>query len=197
MGDYFVAIGDSFTAGIGDEVEGIELRSWAEHFAHLYASDIQYANLAKRGLITKEIRAGQLEKALDLQPTMVSIIAGANDILKGRWNQEEYKTEMTLMIDEIAKSGATILIGTLPDFTVRIPMPEEHKQLIHQQLLDANEIIHSLSEKFDTYIFDFWNHPLSKDDTFWSKDHIHPNSKGYREIAKILYQSFTSAKNSK
>lgn len=78
----FVAIGDSFTEGIGDEVEGIALKSWVDHFVQLCAFDIEYANFAKRGLVTKEIRSQQLEKALTFSPDLISLIAGANDVLK-------------------------------------------------------------------------------------------------------------------
>lgn len=94
----FVAIGDSFTEGIGDEVEGIALKSWVDHFVQLCENDIEYANFAKRGLVTKEIRSQQLEKALTFNPDLVSLIAGAD-----------------------------IIIANLPDFTVRLPFASKKK----------------------------------------------------------------------
>lgn len=121
----FVAIGDSFTEGIGDEVEGIALKSWVDHFVQLCVNDIEYANFAKRGLVTKEIRSQQLEKALTFNPELVSLIAGANDVLKGRWNHDAYKNDMEFMIDRLSKTGADIMIANLPDFTVRLPFPSE------------------------------------------------------------------------
>ncbi|MDD1371122.1 SGNH/GDSL hydrolase family protein, partial [Bacillus sp. MHSD17] len=123
----FVAIGDSFTEGIGDEVEGIALKSWVDHFVQLCAFDIEYANFAKRGLVTKEIRSQQLEKALTFNPDLVSLIAGANDVLKGRWNHDAYKNDMEFMIDTLSKAGADIIIANLPDFTVRLPFASEKK----------------------------------------------------------------------
>lgn len=121
----FVAIGDSFTEGIGDEVEGIALKSWVDHFVQLCENDIEYANFAKRGLVTKEIRLQQLEKALTFNPDLVSLIAGANDVLKGRWNHDAYKNDMEFMIDTLSKAGADIIIANLPDFTVRLPFASE------------------------------------------------------------------------
>lgn len=123
----FVAIGDSFTEGIGDEVEGIALKSWVDHFVQLCENDIEYANFAKRGLVTEEIRLQQLEKALTFNPDLVSLIAGANDVLKGRWNHDAYKNDMEFMIDTLSKAGADIIIANLPDFTVRLPFASEKK----------------------------------------------------------------------
>ncbi|MED3039282.1 SGNH/GDSL hydrolase family protein, partial [Bacillus tropicus] len=97
MWQRFVAIGDSFTEGIGDEVEGIALKSWVDHFVQMCVNDIEYVNFAKRGLVTKEIRSQQLEKALAFKPDLVSLIAGANDVLKGRWNLQTYRNDMEFM----------------------------------------------------------------------------------------------------
>ncbi|PDZ55378.1 lipase [Bacillus cereus] len=185
----FVAIGDSFTEGIGDEVEGIALKSWVDHFVQLCEKDIEYANFAKRGLVTEEIRLQQLEKALTFNSDLVSLIAGANDVLKGRWNHDAYKNDMEFMIDTLSKAGADIIIANLPDFTVRLPFASEKKQVIKEQLLEANEVIHSLSREYKLHHVDFWNHHLVNDNTLWSKDLIHPNSKGYVKVAELIFSS--------
>ncbi len=185
----FVAIGDSFTEGKGDEVEGIALKSWVNHFVQLCENDIEYANFAKRGLVTKEIRSQQLEKALTFKPDLVSLIAGANDVLKGRWNYDAYKNDMEFMIDSLSKAGADIIIANLPDFTVRLPFASEKKQVIKEQLLEANEVILSLSREYKLHHVDFWNHQLVNDHTLWSTDLIHPNSKGYVKVAELIFSS--------
>lgn len=187
MYNHYVAIGDSFTEGIGDEVEGVPLKSWVEHFAELHEPALKYTNLAKRGLISKEIREQQLEEALALQPDLVTLIAGANDILKGRWNLDEYKSEMKQIVDTLSKSGAAIILGNLPDFTTRLPLPQEKKQALKEQLLQANEVILSLSSAYNLDHIDFWNHPMASDNTIWSKDLVHPNAKGYRKIAEMIF----------
>ncbi|OOZ81190.1 lipase [Bacillus cereus] len=193
----FVAIGDSFTEGIGDEVEGIALKSWVDHFVQLSVNDIEYANFAKRGLVTKEIRSQQLEKALAFKPDLVSLIAGANDVLKGRWNLQTYKNDMEFMIDKLSKTGADIMIANLPDFTVRLPLASEKKQVIKEQLLEANEVIFSLSREYKLHHVDFWNHHVVNDNTLWSTDFIHPNSKGYVKVAELIFNSLPVRDSSK
>ncbi|WP_439022738.1 SGNH/GDSL hydrolase family protein [Bacillus thuringiensis] len=193
----FVAIGDSFTEGIGDEVEGIALKSWVDHFVQLCVNDIEYVNFAKRGLVTKEIRSQQLEKALTFKPDLVSLIAGANDVLKGRWNHQAYKNDMEFMIDKLSKTDADIIIANLPDFTVRLPFSSEKKQVIQEQLLEANDVIRSLSREYKLHHIDFWNHQLVTDNTLWSTDLIHPNSKGYVKVAELIFNSLPVHDSSK
>lgn len=193
----FVAIGDSFTEGIGDEVEGIALKSWVDHFVQLCVNDIEYVNFAKRGLVTKEIRLQQLEKALTFKPDLVSLIAGANDVLKGRWNHQAYKNEMEFMIDKLSKTDADIIIANLPDFTVRLPFSSEKKQVIQEQLLEVNDVIRSLSREYKLHHIDFWNHQLVNDNTLWSTDLIHPNSKGYVKVAELIFNSLPVHDSSK
>ncbi|KAB2451840.1 SGNH/GDSL hydrolase family protein [Bacillus sp. CH126_4D] len=193
----FVSIGDSFTEGIGDEVEGIALKSWVDHFVQLCVNDIEYANFAKRGLVTKEIRSQQLEKALTFNPDLVSIIVGANDVLKGRWDHQEYKNNMEFMIDTLSKTDADIIIASLPDFTVRLPFSSEKKQMLKKQLLEANEVILSLSREYKLHYVDFWNHQLVNDNSLWSTDLIHPNSKGYVKVAELIHSSLPVHDSSK
>ncbi len=188
MWKHFVAIGDSLTEGIGDEVEGVALKSWVEHFAQLHEPHLTYTNLAKRGLLAKEIRVTQLEAAIELKPDLVSLIAGANDILKGHWNATVYKKEMEDMLETLTNLGAKIIIANLPDFSNRLPLPPEQKDVLKTQLLEANEIIQLLSNKYSLVQIDFWDHPMANDSKLLSKDLVHPNSKGYEEIAKEVFK---------
>ncbi|MBP2242766.1 lysophospholipase L1-like esterase [Cytobacillus eiseniae] len=187
MQKQFVAMGDSLTVGVGDEVEGFPRSSWVDTFAQMHSPPFLATNLAKRGLVTKEVRMTQLEKALTLQADLVSLITGANDILKEQWNRNEYKNEMEHMIDALSQTGATIIIGNMPDFTARLPIPTEKKQGLKEQLLAANEVIYLLNHEYKFHLIDFWNTPLAQDPSIWSNDRIHPNSRGYQEIAALIY----------
>ena len=192
----FVAIGDSFTEGIGDEVEGIALKSWVDHFVQLCAFDIEYANFAKRGLVTKRNSVTAIGKSVNFSPDLISLIAGANDVLKGRWNHQEYKNDMEFMIDTLSKADADIIIGTFQILQLGF-LYHLKKQVVKEQLLEANEVIRSLSKEYKLHHVDFWNHHLVNDDTVWSKDLIHPNSKGYVKVAELIHSSLPVHDSSK
>lgn len=80
-----VAIGDSFTEGVGDELGGGTMRGWADLVATGIAMDrgapVEYANLAIRGRLVEPIVREQLEPALALEPTVLTFNGGGNDRL--------------------------------------------------------------------------------------------------------------------
>ncbi|HRN29726.1 MAG TPA: SGNH/GDSL hydrolase family protein, partial [Terrimesophilobacter sp.] len=76
-----VAIGDSFTEGIGDpEPQSLGgHRGWADRVAEELAertTDFAYANLAIRGRLLQQILDEQVEPALELRPDLITISAG-------------------------------------------------------------------------------------------------------------------------
>ena len=84
----FVALGDSFTEGMQDELgpEGRHL-GWADRVAAALAvatGGLRYANLAVRGRLLDQVVDEQLPIALELAPDLVSFHAGPNDALRPR-----------------------------------------------------------------------------------------------------------------
>jgi lysophospholipase L1-like esterase len=64
----FIALGDSFTEGMCDEKRYGQYRGWADRVADVMAADqpgFQYANLAIRGKLLKQVIDDQLEPALE------------------------------------------------------------------------------------------------------------------------------------
>src|SRR3954463_564759 len=84
----FVALGDSFTEGMQDELgpDGRHI-GWADRVAAAIAirtGVLRYANLAIRGRLLDQVVAEQLPGALELAPDLVSFHAGPNDVLRPR-----------------------------------------------------------------------------------------------------------------
>ena len=103
---HFVAMGDSFTEGIGDSVDGfVKLGAVDRLAAALRQSnpDLRYTNLAQRGLVVAEIREQQLETVLRLEPDLVSVVAGANDIMSGRFSADRWEKEFRILYEALTQ----------------------------------------------------------------------------------------------
>src|SRR6187397_2425126 len=79
----YVAIGDSFTEGVGDPdpTRPNGLRGWADRVAEVLGRgepSFGYANLAIRGRKLDPILDEQLAPAIALAPDLVTVYAGAN-----------------------------------------------------------------------------------------------------------------------
>src|SRR3954471_3063112 len=83
----YVAIGDSFTEGVGDELPDGTVRGWADLVAAGLAGageQVHYANLAVRGRLLDSIVGEQLPAALGLTPapTLITLNGGGNDMMR-------------------------------------------------------------------------------------------------------------------
>ena len=70
----YVAMGDSFTAGVDPSGP-----RWPDELARLLGG--RYVNLAEVGATSEHVEREQLERALELAPDVVTLVCGANDVL--------------------------------------------------------------------------------------------------------------------
>lgn len=181
-----VALGDSFTEGVGEATADLPLQGSFDILAAALRRDnpsLHYTNLARRGLTARQVRETQLEAALALNPDFASVIAGANDALKGQWQPEHYERELRIIIATLKGTGTTLFMSTWPNWAVRLPLPEDRRTRLAAQLEEGNAITTRLAREFGALFLDVWTLPINDDSTFWSKDHIHPNARGYRAFA--------------
>ncbi|WP_037225338.1 SGNH/GDSL hydrolase family protein, partial [Rhodococcus sp. R1101] len=83
----YVALGDSFTEGVGDPDPSRPngLRGWADLVAGELArrsENFAYANLAIRGRLLRPIIDEQLGTAVAMRPDLVTIYAGGNNLMR-------------------------------------------------------------------------------------------------------------------
>ena len=129
----FVALGDSFTEGVGDPdpAHPNGLRGWADRVAEVLArqsDDFGYANLAIRGRKLEPIVAEQIEPALALRPDLVTIYAGANDIMRPKVDLEALLATYDGAVGRLAASGAHVVVFTSADpGDTRIYAPVRHR----------------------------------------------------------------------
>ena len=115
----FVALGDSTTEGLMDPLpDGSGFRGWADRLAEMLAvldPELRYANLAVRGKLARQVRAEQLDVALALQPDLVSVLSGLNDMLRKNVDVDAVVGEIDAMVAALREAGADVLLFTLPD----------------------------------------------------------------------------------
>ena len=114
----YVAIGDSMTEGLGDPDPAGGHRGWADRLAEVLAGQepsLAYANLAVRGRTTAQIRAEQLGPALELQPDLVTVMAGMNDLVRSGFDAASVVADIEEMFARLTESGARVATVTFPD----------------------------------------------------------------------------------
>src|SRR3954467_5528540 len=116
----YVAVGDSFTEGVGDPdpTRPNGLRGWADRVAAVLGrqvDDFGYATLAIRGRKLPAILDEQVEPAIALAPDLVTIYAGANDILRPKVDIDALAERYDAALGRIAATGAHLVVFTAFD----------------------------------------------------------------------------------
>jgi lysophospholipase L1-like esterase len=181
----YVAIGDSSTEGLDDPDGRGGYRGWANRLAeHLAAAqgEVLYANLAVRGLSSRQIRERQLERALSMSPDLVTFFSGTNDVVSRRFSIDEVAEEIETVHRQVGECGAQLLSFTLPDLTPVMPAARR----IAPRVAALNTAIRQIADRSGALVVDFAAHPVASDPRLWSADRLHANSAGHERIAAAL-----------
>jgi len=185
----YVAIGDSFTEGVGDELADGRVRGWADLVAVglAYASrePVSYANLAIRGRLLAPIITEQLDAALALKPTLISINGGGNDILRPRVAISSIAGKLVAATERATAQGAHVVLASGANPSGHMPLGglvqsrgEQLAQGIRDQLPMENV----------TFV-DNWADAELGDIRYWSRDKIHLNSRGHARVASNVLEA--------
>ncbi|WP_029149906.1 SGNH/GDSL hydrolase family protein [Microbacterium indicum] len=185
----FVAIGDSFTEGVGDERPDGTPRGWADLAAEGWAAQtgasISYANLAIRGRLAWPIVEEQLEPALALRPTHLAFNAGGNDILRPGDSISRVVDAFAKVVRRCDEQGVTPILLAGADPSGGMPL----RNVIRRRgnaLCDA--VVARFRRRDDLVWAINWTDERLRDPSFWSPDRLHMNHRGHHRVAaRVLH----------
>ncbi|MDJ0321115.1 SGNH/GDSL hydrolase family protein [Pseudarthrobacter sp. PS3-L1] len=180
----YVALGDSFTEGVGDEdlsrPNGV--RGWADRVAEQLGAanpSFGYANLAIRGRKLRQIVAEQVDQALELKPTIVSIYAGANDIMRPRVDIDDLLVEYNDAVTRLSAAGATVVMFT--GFDAR---GSKVFSTMRGRTAIYNELVRGIAGDHHALLVDYWRFSEFYDWGMWATDRMHMSAAGHATMAK-------------
>lgn len=180
----YVAIGDSFTEGVGDEPEPGVARGWADLVAQGWADatgdSIEYANLAIRGKLAKPIIDEQLEPALALRPTHLSFNGGGNDMLRPRTPLARIADAFEHVLRRCDEEGVTFILLSGANPSRQLPLGglvqrrgDELSRIVEGRFAGRDDVIRALN----------WPDRELAGPDFWAPDRLHLNSRGHHRVA--------------
>jgi lysophospholipase L1-like esterase len=177
----FLALGDSFTEGVGDRYADGGCRGWADRFAeHVSAvtPGLSYANLAIRGKVLGQVIAEQVPVALELRPDLVSLAAGGNDLLRPRVDPDALAASFEEAVVALRNAGSQVLM-----FTGFDPGAFPLLRLIRGKVAAYNARLRVIARLHDCVHVDLWTMSVLGDPRAWSPDRLHLASDGHRRVA--------------
>lgn len=179
----YVALGDSFTEGVGDHdprrPNGV--RGWADRVAEVLATrieDFRYANLAIRGRKMDAILTEQVEPAIDMRPDLVSIYSGGNDILRPRMDVDALVRRYDEAVGRLRDAGAHVVLFT--GFDLGFAPVFRH---LRGRVATYNELVREVADVRGCTLVDFWRLREYRDARLWDVDRLHMSSAGHQRMA--------------
>ncbi len=175
----YVAMGDSLTEGLCDPAPDGALRGWADRLALLLAArgGLHYANLAIRSKRVSDVAGLQLERALELRPDLVSILIGANDLVKRRVDVAVLAAELERTVQTLRGIGADVLLVT--PF-----LPDRRAAVIYTRRFAAfATALTGIATRTGALLIDTDLHPSLAERPNWGEDLVHLSSRGHRFLA--------------
>ncbi|WP_345941367.1 SGNH/GDSL hydrolase family protein [Nesterenkonia sp. E16_10] len=188
----YVALGDSFTEGIGDpdQTRPGYHRGWADRVAEelaLGAAAVEgspkfsYANLAVRGKLIGQIRDEQLAPALELRPDLITLCAGGNDVIRPGGDPDETARILDTMVQILSTTGATIMLFNGPDVR-ETPVVGS----IRGKVAIFNENVRTIAARHDAVVADMWSLRELTRPEMWDEDRLHFSALGHHTIARMV-----------
>lgn len=188
----FVAIGDSQTEGVGDPTgpNGTE-RGWADRFAERLAlaqaaeggGELLYANLAVRGKLLAQIDEDQMDLAISMNPDLVSLIGGLNDVLRPGCDIDLILARMDAMQERLTRNGATVMTITYPDPALMMSLGK----LLSDTIAEFNHGLRRIAQRHGTLLLDVAHSAEVADPDHWCDDRLHLNSAGHQVMAQGMF----------
>ncbi|MBG6217383.1 lysophospholipase L1-like esterase [Arthrobacter sp. CAN_A6] len=181
----YVALGDSFTEGIGDpnpESVGGN-RGWADRVAEELSRNhpsFAYANLAVRGRLLQQIADQQVGPALALKPDLITISAGGNDLLRPGGDPDRIAERLDALVQILGTNGATVVMLTGPDVRDTVLGSIRAKTAIY------NENLRTIAARHDAVVADMWALRLLLNPQMWAADRLHFSPLGHHTIAAMV-----------
>jgi len=175
----YVALGDSLTEGLCDPAPDGALRGWADRLALLLAArgGLHYANLAVRSRRVRDVWGEQLTRARELRPDLVSILIGANDLVKSHADVAALAAQLEQVVRTLREDGVDVLLVTpfLPN--------RRAARLFTGRFAEFSSRLAAIAQRTGAMLLDTDLHPVLSSRPNWGEDLVHLSSRGHRFLA--------------
>jgi len=184
----YVALGDSTGAGVGARDGGYVARLFKRIVERRPESTL--SNLCVSGATTADVLRGQLARAVALNPNLVTVGIGVNDIGHGLSLEQFSKNFDEILSTLKEKTTAQIVVTNLPDVSSAPRIPNVMRGEYQRQIIQFSQRLEEIAKRHGVTIFDIY--AITKDELpshpeYFSSDGFHPSDAGYELWATQMW----------
>jgi acyl-CoA thioesterase I len=184
----YVALGDSTGAGVGAREGGYPARLFKRIEERRPGST--FSNLCVSGATTADLLRDQLERGVALNPDLVTVGIGINDIGHGLTLEQFSKNYEEILSTLKEKTHAQIVVTNLPDVSSAPRIPSVMRSAYQQQIDQFCQRLVEIANRQGVTVFDVYS--ITKDELpshpeYFSNDGFHPSDEGYELWATQMW----------
>jgi lysophospholipase L1-like esterase len=184
----YVALGDSTGAGVGARQGGYVARVFKRIAERRPESTL--SNLCVSGATTADVIRGQLARAVALNPNLVTVGIGINDIGHGLTLEQFSKNYEEILSTLKEKTTAQIVVTNIPDVSSAPRIPGVMRNEYQRQIVQFCQRLEEIANRHGVTIFDVYT--ITKDELpshpeYFSNDGFHPSDEGYELWATQMW----------
>ena len=184
----YVALGDSTGAGVGARDGGYVARLFNRLLERRPGSKL--SNLCISGATSADLLRSQLDRGVALNPDLVTVGIGINDIGHGLTLEEFSKNYEQIISTLKQKTHAQIVVTNIPDISSAPRIPGPMRNEYQRQIVQFSERLVEIANQHGVTVFDV--HTITKAELplhpeYFSADGFHPSDKGYELWASEMW----------
>ena len=189
----YVALGDSTGAGVGAREGGYVARLFKRIEERRPGSKL--SNVCVSGATTADLIRDQLQKSVALNPDLVTVGIGINDVGHGLTLDQFSKNYEEILSTLKEKTHAQIVVSNIPDVSSAPRIPSVMRNTYQQQIIQFSQRLEEIAKRHDVPVFDVYS--ITKDELpshpeYFSNDGFHPSDEGYELWATHMWPTVAS-----
>ena len=187
----YVALGDSTVEGVGATSRSRNYVSRLhERLRRVYPA-ARVTNLGVGGATSGDVRARQLDRAIELRPHLVTLAIGPNDITT-EVPLTAYAQNLETILGRLRReSAAVVVVNLIPDLTVTPRFKgSPHREAVGRLTVAFNEVIERMARSHDAELVDLYaasQREVPSRPELMAADGYHPSDVGYARWAELVW----------
>src|SRR5215217_6072551 len=184
----YVALGDSTGAGVGAREGGYVQRLFNRLVQRRPESRL--SNLCVSGATTADLLRGQLQQGVAMNPDLVTVGIGVNDIGHGLTLDQFSKNYEEILSTLRQKTREQIVVKNIHDISSAPRIPGSLRKEYQQQIIRFSQRLEEIAARHNVTVFDVYaitHEELASHPEYFSADGFHPSDKGYELWATQMW----------
>ena len=191
----YVALGDSTVYGQGASSPAANYVSRLAAQLRTIYPQTALTNLGVNGATASDVVEGQLRRAVALQPQLVTLSVGPNDLVGGR-SATAFEQDIDAILRTLASQTKAVVVvnllpDLLPDLAVAPALVPSQRAAVGAQVVRFNDALRHVVPRYSGVLVDLYGpsqQQVSNHPELLAADYYHPSDAGYARWAEIMWR---------